>query len=85
MSRTLVVLILRHSVARNVEARGVGQVVHIEGVLHPVPLAEFGFLDQRCIGAFLEGLPEDVALPRREAGLEGIGSRDCAAHAAGRK
>ena len=76
---------MRHSVAGNVEAGGVGQVIDIEGVLEAKPLAERRNLDQRGIGAFLEGLAEDIALAGGEAGFEGIGCGDGAAQPAGRE
>ena len=68
----VVVLVLRDLVAGNVEAGGVGQVVDVEGVLEGVAFGEVGDLDQRGIGALLEGLAEDVALAGGEVGLVGI-------------
>ena len=58
----IVACVLRHFVARNVEAGGVRQVVDVEGVLEAVPLLEADDLHQRCVCALLESLAEDVAL-----------------------
>src|SRR5580658_2990420 len=61
--------VLRDLVAGNVEARGVGQVVDIERVLEIESIGQFRVFDERSVGALLEGLAEDVALPGGEAGL----------------
>ena len=55
-------LVLVHVVLRNVEARSVGEVVDIEGVVQFELVVDRQVLDQRSVSAPLPGLAEDVAL-----------------------
>ena len=66
------VLILKDLIARNVEARGVGEVVHVKRVFEAGSFGQVGHFHQRNICPLLRGLAEDVALAGGEAGLDRI-------------
>lgn len=49
-------------VDREIEAGGVGQVEHIEGVAHRDSVVHLGHFHERNVGAALPGLAENIAL-----------------------
>src|SRR5579863_2354140 len=68
----IIELVLRDFVSGNVEAGGVGEVVHVQRVLHAVFFAEAEDLLEGGVGTALGLLAEDVALAGGEAGFERI-------------
>jgi len=66
------ILILKNLIARDVKAGGVGQVVHVEGVLQVEAFGDAGLFDQRDIRPLLRCLAEDIALTGGEVGLDSI-------------
>src|ERR1700728_694980 len=74
--KSVVILILKNLVARDVEAGGVGEVVHVKGVLQAIAFGDAGHFYQRNIRPLLRCLAEDVALTSGEAGLDRVPSRN---------
>src|ERR1700683_250526 len=81
----VVELVLRDIIERKIKARRVGQVEDVEAVLQRDAFGDFGVLHDGYVRAPLRGLPEDIALARREVGFESVARRNRAVQPADRQ